>query len=287
MRIDSHQHFWAVDRGDYGWLTPELTPLYRDYGPEDLAPSLAAAGIDGTVLVQAADTVAETEWMLRTAQAAGFVLGVVGWVDFDAPTQAVADLDRLASHGLFKGVRPMIQDLDDDAWMLRDGHGAVLDELVRRGLTFDALVKPRHLPHLIEFVARHSSLRVVIDHGAKPEIGTADAARPTRGWAAWAAAMSELARASSTVVKLSGLVTEANGPWTVEMLRPYADHLLEAFGPERILWGSDWPVLRCAGEYETWVAATDELLAPLSATERARILGGNAAEVYGLAPPQP
>jgi len=279
MRIDAHHHFWKLSRGDYAWLTPDLEPLYRDFGPEHLQPLLADAGIDATVLVQAADTVAETEWLLDTGSATPFVGAVVGWVDMDQPDRARFDIDRLVGHPLMRGIRPMMQDLEDDEWMLREAHEPVLVELVRRGLTFDALVKPRHLPALEQFVGRYPSLQIIIDHGAKPNV-----ARPhdTAEFAAWAASMHRLAAADNTVMKLSGLVTEASDGWDVATLRPYFDELLDAFGPERLLWGSDWPVVTCAATYRQWVEATAQLLAGLDDAARDRILGGTAAQVYRI-----
>ncbi|MCA9289859.1 MAG: amidohydrolase family protein [Phycisphaerales bacterium] len=278
-RIDAHQHFWRPARGDYGWLVPSMTALYRDFEPADLAPRLDACGIDGTVAVQAAPTVAETEFLLDLASSpSSFIRGVVGWIDLGAP-DAVTTLDRLATNPRLRGIRPMIQDKPDDRWMLRPAHGPALRALADRGLVFDALVRPQHLSVLLTFVDRHPDLRVVVDHGAKPTIVAGGAE-----FAPWAQSMVDLARRPNVVCKLSGLVTEASHQWTVRDLRPFADVLFETFGTERVIWGSDWPVLTTVATYEQWWDATEALVATLSADERDAVMGGNAVTIYGLAP---
>jgi L-fuconolactonase len=272
MQIDSHQHFWRLSRGDYFWMTPDLEPLHRDYGPEDLAPLLARHGVSKTILVQAAPTVAETAFMLEIAAATPFVVGVVGWAEFtdrDAPRT----IERLSADRLLVGLRPMVQDIADDDWLVRSDLAPAFEALVAQDLVFDALVLPRHLPRLLIVADRHPDLSIVIDHGAKPEIrlGRLDA---------WRADMAALAARPNIVCKISGLVTEADPRWTVDSLRPYVDHLLTVFGPDRLLWGSDWPVVNLAGGYGPWREATLRLLEPLSEAERAAILGGTASRIY-------
>lgn len=273
-RIDAHQHFWRLSRGDYGWLTPDLAPIHRDFEPPDLEPLLDAAGIGGTVLVQAAATEAETEFMLSLAERHDFIRGVVGWTDF-AAADAPARVAALARHPKLKGLRPMIQDIADDGWMLRPELEPAYRAMTEHGLVFDALVLPRHLANLATLVARHPALKVVVDHCAKPEIAAGR-------FDDWAEGIGRVARSPSTVCKLSGLVTEAGEGWTVERLRPYVDHVLEIFGPDRVIWGSDWPVCALAATYGQWVEVTDILLADRRPDERAAILGGNAIRVYGL-----
>ncbi len=273
-RIDAHQHFWQVSRGDYGWLTPALTNLYRDFLPPDLAPLLAGAGIDGTILVQAAPTEAETDFMLSLAESHEFIRGVVGWVDFEAQ-DAPERISKRAAHPKLKGLRPMIQDIADPLWILRPDLDDAFVAMTDHDLVFDALVLPRHLQSLSERLARHPALRTIIDHGAKPAILAGD-------FDDWARDMSHLARTSSAFCKLSGLMTEAGPDWTIDMLRPYVEHLLNQFGPDRLIWGSDWPVCTLAGEYERWIEATEALLINPGADERAAVLGGNAARLYRL-----
>jgi len=274
MRIDAHQHFWAVARGYYGWLTPDLGVIYRDFTPDDLAPMLKDVGIDGTVLVQAAPTVAETEYMLSLADETPFIKGVVGWVDFEAP-DAAAQIAALDAHPALVGLRPMIQDIADPLWMLGDALTPAFTELAARGLTFDALTLPQHLGPLRKLLARHPDMKVVIDHGSKPLIRDA----LLEGWAA---DMAALANETDAWCKLSGLVTEAAPDWTVDDLRPYVDHLLNTFGPSRLIWGSDWPVCTLASSYERWLETTDLLLSQLSSSERDAVMGGNAARAYNL-----
>ena len=274
LRVDAHQHFWRIERGDYTWLTPALGAIHRNFDPADLQPLLAARGIAATVLVQAAATVAETEYMLSLADRHDFIRGVVGWVDMEAP-DAPATLQRLAKHPAFKGVRPMLQDLADPAWIATAPISPAVQALARLGLRFDALVKTAHLPHLLAFGQRHPALAVVIDHAAKPDMAHGE-------FAAWRAALAALAALPQMHCKLSGLVTEIGPGWQIDMLRPYAEAVLELFGPRRVMWGSDWPVLNLASDYATWCATTDTLLTGLSADERAAVLGGNAARFYRL-----
>ncbi len=272
MRIDAHQHFWRVSRGDYSWMSPDVEVLYRDYSPEDLQPLLARHGIDRTILVQAAPSIAETEFMLQTAEEASFVAGVVGWADFAAPdaSQTIADL---AANPLIVGFRPMVQDIPDDDWLVRPDLAAAFRSLAERQLVFDALVLPRHLSRTLVVADRYPELSVVIDHGAKPFIreGALDP---------WRADIAALAARPNIACKLSGLVTEARAEWTTDDLRPYVDHILDVFGPERLLWGSDWPVVNLAGGYDRWRAGTLDLLAALSDAEKDAVLGGNAVRIY-------
>jgi L-fuconolactonase len=248
--------------------------MYRDFLPPDLAPLLAAGGIDKTVLIQAAESVAETAFLLATAAATPFVGAVVGWVDFADPG-APDQIARLAQDPLLKGFRPMLQDLPDNAWILRPEVEPAVRALTANGLRFDALVKPPQLTAIRRFLDRHPDLPVVIDHGAKPEIaaGRLDV---------WAAHMRAIARGSRAVCKVSGLATEAAPGWTVQTMRPYVDVLLDAFGPARLMFASDWPVLTQNGDYAGWLASVETLMAGLAADERAQVFGGTAAGFYGI-----
>jgi L-fuconolactonase len=270
--IDAHQHFWRIDRGDYGWLTPALAPIYRDFMPDDLAPLLARHGIGGTILVQAAPTVAETRFMLEIAHATPFVRGVVGWVDFEA-VDAVDMILELAADPLLVGLRPMVQDIADDDWLLRPSLGSALAMMARRGLVFDALVLPRHLPRLKTVIERYPDLTVVVDHGSKPRIR--DKQREP-----WASDLAAIAAMPGVACKLSGLVTEAAADWQSSDVRPYAQHILDIFGPQRVMFGSDWPVVNLAGGYDRWRETALGLMAHLAAPERAAILGETARRVY-------
>jgi L-fuconolactonase len=272
MRIDGHHHLWSLARGDYGWLTPELTPLYRDFTLPDLMPHLAAAGIEGTILVQAAPTEAETLYLLEIANTAELVRGVVGWTDFDA-ADAVARIDALGAQRMLVGLRPMVQDIADVDWLLRPALAPPLAAMARAGLVFDALVKPRHLQNLLQIVDRYSELTFVLDHCGKPALASGETQ-------SWQRDIARLAERPNIVCKLSGLVTEAKPDWQVADLRRTVGHVLSCFSPRRLLWGSDWPVVNLAGGYAPWFAATETLLADLSPHEKADILGGTAARIY-------
>ena len=273
-RIDSHQHFWLLNRGDYGWLTDDLAPLYRDFLPDDLHPLLLRAGIHQTILVQAAPTLRETHYLLQLAEETDFIAGVVGWVDMEQPS-AANDVEALAGQPLFLGIRPMIQDIPDPAWMLRPQLQPVYERLTELNLTFDALVKPQHLQNLYTLLCRYPDLDVVIDHGAKPDIAN-NVFQP------WADEIATIAADTSAFCKLSGLLTEAGNEPVYEKLQPYVQHLLDCFGAERLMWGSDWPVLELAADYRTWNDVSNQFLRNLAMDERLRILGGNAKTFYGL-----
>jgi L-fuconolactonase len=276
VQIDAHQHYWNPARGDYAWM-PEGDPvLDRAYGPADLAPALAAHGITHTVLVQAAATVEETEYMLGLADATPHVAAVVGWIDFEKPSD-LAHLKRLANHPKFAGVRPMIQDIPDDDWMLRDDVQWAFRAVCDLGLTFDALGFPRHLGNFRTILTRYPALRFVVDHCMKPQIRTHSEA----SFRHWADGISRLADRGA-FCKFSALVTEADPGWSVDDLRPYAKHVFAAFGAERVMWGSDWPVVRLRCEYAGWRAAAEQLTAGLTEAQKARIYGGTAREFYGL-----
>ncbi len=274
--IDAHQHYWQPARGDYDWMPKDDPVLARPYGPADLAPQLAAHDITHTVLVQAAATVNETEYMLGLADGTPHVAAIVGWIDFERPSD-LGHLKRLADHPKFAGVRPMIQDIPDDDWMLRDDIQWAFRALSDLGLTFDALGFPRHLANFHTILTRYPGLRTVVDHCMKPQIRdhSADSFRH------WADGISRLADAGA-YCKFSALVTEANPDWTVADLQPYAEHVFRAFGAERVMWGSDWPVVRLRCEYDTWRAAAEQLTATLSEPEKGWIFGGTASEFYRL-----
>lgn len=273
-RIDAHQHYWRISRGDYFWMGPAVAPIMRDVLPPDLAPHLKAAGFSRTVLVQAADTVAETEFLLDLAEAEDSIAAVVGWVDLGADD--VEDtLTRLARRGKFRGIRPMLQDIEDTFQILEPKRLSALRLLARLGLRFDALAQPRHLPVVAALADHIPELPIVVDHGAKPFIAKG-IMEP------WASDMAALAKRPSVLCKFSGLANEAGAGWTAATLKPYADHLIACFGPERLMFGSDWPVIELAATYESWLATAEELLSGLSAAGREAVFGGNAARFYGI-----
>jgi len=272
-RIDSHQHFWRLDRGDYEWLTPKLEAIYRDYLPADLEPQIKRAGVDSTVLVQAAPSIAETQFMLELAAEHAFIAGVVGWVNFEGP-MAAETIATLAADANLLGLRPMIQDIPDVAWMLKPELGPAIEAMIDHDLVFDALVLPHHLPVLADFAELYPELRLVVDHAAKPPLRSGDLSE-------WRHDINSIARSTNAVCKLSGLVTEA-GSANPAALAPCVDYLLESFGPRRLMWGSDWPVCELVCSYEEWYQAGEMLLVRLAPADLAQIYSGTARETYGI-----
>lgn len=278
-RVDAHQHFWRLADRHGQWPPAELDAIHRDFLPADLEPLRSCAGIDGTVLVQSLPSEDDTRWMLSIAGQHRFVWGVVGWTDLKA-ADAPARIAALAAAPKLKGLRPMLQDLPDDDWIADPAVDAGARAMAQHGLVFDALVLPRHLDALYAFAVRHPDLRIVIDHAAKPPIAAG-------GIEPWRSRMARLAALPQVACKVSGLLTEAGPRRSAEALRPYVQPLWELFGPERLLWGSDWPVLRLAGEYQAWLemshALFDAIEPGLPDAARANLFGGNAMRVYGLA----
>ena len=274
--IDSHQHFWQLGRGDYAWPNPSVAPINRDFAPDDLRGQLKRHGIAQTVLVQATDSVAETEFLLHIAATEAFVAGVVGWVDLSAP-DAIATIDRLRADRWLKGLRPMLQGIEDTDWILRPSVAPALAHMAQVGLRFDALIQPRHLRAIETLALRHPSLPIVIDHVAKPRMGQRQAPDPD-----WIRGMQRLSALPNVWCKLSGMITEIGPDWHIEDLRPFAKAVIDAFGPDRLMWGSDWPVVNLAGDYDAWVTASRELLAHLPAPAQDRIFSGAARAFYAL-----
>jgi L-fuconolactonase len=276
MIIDAHQHFWDLTRGDYAWLTPQAGVLYRNCLPEDLAPTLGRHAVGATVLVQAAATEAETRFLFELAAANPFVGGVVGWVDFESQEapQRIAAL-AAAGGGKLKGLRPMIQDIADPGWVLRPQLDAAFEAMEAHDLVFDALVRPRHLRALRNRLLRHPKLCAVLDHAGKPDIagGRCDA---------WAGDLERLAHDTSACCKLSGLLTEAGERRSAEELAPFVAHVFSCFGPERVLWGSDWPVLNLVSSYSEWLDLSRGFVGRLAPRHAAGVFGGNARRLYRL-----
>ncbi|HSS13596.1 MAG TPA: amidohydrolase family protein, partial [Rhizomicrobium sp.] len=264
--------------GDYGWLKPE-NPIHRVFDTADLRPLLAETGVDATILVQAAPTVAETDYMLGIARDTPWVLGVVGWIDLEAP-DAADTIRRRAGDPLFLGVRPMLQDIADPDWILQPKLAAALDAIAAEGLVFDALILPHQIAAITELAGRHPQLSIVLDHAAKPKLGNADAV------VAWARAMTGLAARPNVTCKISGLLTEVQpGGERHDVVRAIG-MLFELFGPTRLLWGSDWPVLTLsdcfagAGDYQNWFELAREAVAARDSSAVRAVMGGNALRIY-------
>lgn len=276
MRIDAHQHYWKLSRGDYGWLTPDMGVLYRDYLPADLEPILERHNIDKTVLVQAAPTVAETDFMLSLAATHESIGGVVGWLDMADPGFPRL-FEKYRREPAFVGIRPMLHDLSSDAWVTQPVVLANLNVLAAHDFPFDFLVRPQHLPHVLHVLEQVPGLRAVIDHIAKPLI-------KDQVFEPWGAQINAVAQYENVYCKLSGMVTEADhANWTPADLKPYVDHTVECFGWERVMFGSDWPVSLLASPYYKVIGALEEILGPILDQEsKAQVFGGNAGRFYGI-----
>ncbi len=274
--IDAHQHFWRYRPDEYPWMSEAQTVLRRDHLPADLAPLMLAAGVTGTVAVQARRTVRETEWLLELAAAEPTVLGVVGWFDFSSP-QLEHDLERLASDPRLVGARELIHDMPDLDYAVSPEHLRGVKAVQRAGLAYDLLLRPEHLRPATALVDLLPEQRFVIDHLAKPRV--ADGA-----FEPWASDLRAIASRDNVACKLSGLVTEADwGGWQAGDLVPYLEVALEAFGAERTMLGSDWPVCTCAADYATTMELARRAAAGLSTTERTAVLAGTARRFYRLA----
>jgi L-fuconolactonase len=270
--VDAHRHYWDPSRLDYAWLADAPVSLRRAFLPGDIA-----ADTDACILVQAAPDERETRFLFELARATPGVIGVVGWVDLETP-DVDGRLDRLLADGggLLRGIRPMVQDIPNTAWLASPALDAGFDHVRDRGLVFDALVDGRHLRALQERLAKHPGLRSVIDHAAKPDIAAA-------GFAEWSGAIARLAQLPDVYCKFSGLLT-LTGPTADPLaLDPYAAHLFETFGASRLVWGSDWPVLTTHATYEAWKTCARELVRRHAPEAEAAVFGGNALAIYSLA----
>ncbi|HEU4391069.1 MAG TPA: amidohydrolase family protein [Blastocatellia bacterium] len=275
MIVDSHQHFWNYDAAEYGWIDDAMKAIRRDFLPHHLAEEIAAAGVDGVISVQARQTLEETEWLLDLAERHKFIKGVVGWVDLLSPGAAEL-LERLAANPKLKGVRHIVQAEPDDEFILRDDFNRGVSALARFGLRYDILIFERHLRATSQFVERHPDQIVILDHIAKPSI-------KTNQLSPWRENIKNVARRPNVYCKVSGMVTEAEfRTWTEAQLRPYFEVVLEAFGPQRLMFGSDWPVCLVACDYSRWQRIVLDWIGDLSKDEQARILGGTAVEAYKL-----
>lgn len=274
MKIDAHQHFWRYDAAQYPWI-PAGSPLHRDWLPADLALLQTPLGFDGSIAVQARQGIEESDWLLGLADADPRIKAVVGWVDLRSPHVA-GDLQRLARHPRFAGVRHVVQDEPDDAFMLRPDFQRGISLLRELALTYDILIYPRQLPAALQLVAQFPEQPFVLDHIAKPAIKDG-AISP------WREQIRELARYENVLCKVSGIVTEADHKtWEPTDFSPYLDVVFEAFDPSRLMWGSDWPVCLLAADYAQSLAVVDNYTRALSTAEKAAVFGENCARFYGI-----
>jgi len=277
MRVDAHQHFWDLDRFPYPWMPPAPSPLRRKFLPEDLEPILERNRFDGSVVVQATTVEGEGPWLLDLASKHRMILGVVAWVDL-TDSRIGAKLDRLQAHPKFKGVRHPVHDEADDRWLLRPNVLNGLRELERRKVPYDLLLRPQHLPVAIELVSKVPNLKMVVDHISKPLIAK-------RQMAGWEENIAALSKSPNVYVKISGMITEAEWKtWTADHLRPYVQHVWKLFGPDRCMFGSDWPVCLLAGVWKEVLAGFTQALGPTPEPERTKVMGETAVRFYGLHP---
>jgi L-fuconolactonase len=275
MKIDAHQHFWAYNANDYGWMGPGMEILKKNHLPDTLQPLLKKTGIDGTIAVQARQLIEETRWLLELAGQYPFIKGVVGWVDLRSP-HLDEQLTLFKAQPKFRGVRHVIHDEPDDAFMLRNNFIRGIGMLAEFDLTYDLLLFPKHLPAAYELVSRFPAQPFVLDHLAKPLIK--EGIREP-----WATYLRRLAENPNVYCKVSGMVTEADWhAWQPADFQPYLDIVFEAFGPERIMWGSDWPVCTVAAPYAAIAGIIVDYIQQFSADEQAGVLGRNAMKFYGL-----
>jgi L-fuconolactonase len=274
-RIDAHHHLWRYSKEEYGWISENMAPIARDFLPQDLQQALSSTGIQGSIAVQARQTLEETQSLLDFAQEFPIIRGVVGWAPIASP-EFPQVLERFQRFQKLKGFRHVVQDEPDDAFLLNPDFNAGIGLFKQQGLVYDILIFERQLPATISFVDRHPAQIFVLDHIAKPRIRD-------RVLEPWRTNIRELARRENVFCKLSGMVTEADwAAWRPADLQPYFDVVLNAFGPKRLIAGSDWPVCLLATTCQNWFSTLREFISPLSGAEQEMILGGVASEVYSL-----
>jgi L-fuconolactonase len=273
--IDTHHHFWKYSVQEYGWIDDNMKVIRRDFLPPDLAREIKNSGVHGAISVQARQTIEESDWLLGMAEKNGFLLGVVGWVDLRS-RDVDKDLERLARHKKFKGVRHVVQGEPDINFILGAAFNEGVSRLPRYGLSYDILIFERQLKPAIAFVDKHPKQTFIVDHVAKPRIRE-------RILSPWRENMMELAKRPNVYCKISGMITEADyKTWSAADLAPYLDTVIEAFGPRRLMFGSDWPVMLVAGNYKQWVDLVKQAISRYSDSEQERILSRNAEEAYRL-----
>lgn len=277
MIIDSHLHIWSLARGDYTWLTPDLSKLYFDHQLDDILPLFEQQGVSKCILVQAAPSVAETHYLLTQAQIhSEHVAGVIGWIDF-ASNQALEQLEELSLEPLIRGIRPMLQDLKPDSWILQAQFAPVFQGLINKGLVFDALVSHAQLPVVYELASRYPELKIVIDHCGKPDLDNGN-------HQSWLADLTKLAQFPQISIKLSGLPAQSTAAFNQQHAFKYVSDVICLYGADRVLWGSDWPVVKLASDYRSWLNFCQQCCQTLKlcSLQQASIFYRTAVAVYGL-----
>lgn len=276
--IDAHHHLWEFNEREYGWIGADMSSIRRDFSVWDLESELSAVGVDGTVAVQARQTLAETDFLLEIAENSNRVTGVVGWFPLRSPSveEEISNRRAAVERTQLVGARHVVQDEPDPGFILDESFNRGISVLSTFDLVYDILVVEDQLPQAIEFVDRHPNQRFVLDHAAKPRI-------KERVLEPWRTKLQELAKRENVFCKVSGLITEADKTtWDIESLRPYLDHIFESFGPTRLMFGSDWPVCLTAGSYRQWLESVKDYSDELTESERDALFGGTAQAVYGV-----
>lgn len=271
-KLDAHMHVWRLSRGDYDWMTPDLGAIYRDFEIDDAWPEAENVGVDRVILVQAAATVAETRHLVSLCAADARVAGIVGWIDFAAP-DALAQLEQAAALEKLVGLRPMIADIPDTDWILQQNFSKVLEAMAQLGLVFDGHGRADLIPIMATLADRHPGLKIVLNHAGKPQIRTGELSQ-------WKRDLAELGKRPNVSCKLSGLLTEAGDRTDDASLAEVAEHMAACFGADRILWGSDWPVLNLAGTYTEWADQSARLIDQIFPAQQGAIWSGNAQRIY-------
>lgn len=275
MVIDSHHHYWHYNQAEYDWIDDSMRVIRADFLPENLKETISGAGVDGVVTVQARQLIEETDWLLQLAQQNDFMKGIVGWIPLIQP-DIEAYLEKYSANEKLKAVRHVVQGESDPEFILRKDFNHGISLLKKYSLVYDILIVERQLPNTIKFVDMHPNQPFVLDHIAKPLIAT-------NQLSPWRENILELAKRENVSCKISGMVTEADfKQWTPEQLQPYFDVVVEAFGPDRLLFGSDWPVCLVATSYNDWITLVKKNISKFSETEQAKILGNNAINIYNL-----
>lgn len=271
-KIDAHMHVWRLARGDYDWMTPDLGAIYRDFQIDDTWDAASAAGVSQVILVQAAATSAETDYLLSLAAADSRVAGVVGWADFEAPG-AAQEIARYAKDTPILGLRPMIADLPDPHWILNPAFAPSLEAMVKHGLVFDGHARADLVPVMTRLADLYPGLQIVLNHAGKPQIASGNLTT-------WRDDLRTLAQRANVTCKLSGLLTEAGTRTDDAALGEVVEHVRDCFGPDRVIWGSDWPVLNLAGSYSEWARQSTRLIDRYFPDHQPAVWSGNARRIY-------
>jgi L-fuconolactonase len=274
--FDSHFHVWNINKKYYRWLTPDLKVLYRTFSLKDYEQISFPFTVNSCIVVQAADDICESKYLIELANENSLIKGVIGWIDFDS-NDVLKNLDSLTQSKYLKGIRPMIQDISDVNWINNPKYYPIFETLVKKNLVFEALIKQEHITNIIQIAKKYPTLKIVVNHGSKPII---DGNINSESFLEWARLITEISLHKNVYCKFSGLVTECTSTPTFQILEPYLKHLLESFSSQRIIWGSDWPVVNLKCTYREWVAFTKKFISGLTECEQNNILENNAKKIY-------